>query len=343
MYNGAAKASGILVVRLGAMGDIIHALPAVASLKSSFPGLPLTWIIESNWAPLLDGNPFVDRVIQFDRKSAGTWANTRRELHGQHYSMAVDFQGLLKSAAMARLARAERVFGFCRAEVRERAAALLYTHPVSAPSIHAVDRNLDLAASAGAGKITKMFPLPAGEPEGDLPSQAFVLASPFAGWKSKQWPLEYYAEAARCLQRECGMPLVLNGPPAAREALGRVPRTLVHISGIPGLIDATRRAVAVIGVDSGPMHIAAALGKPGVAMFGPTHPERNGPYGRTLQVLRSSRAVSTYARGAYIRGDEIDPSMRDITPDQVIAALTRGAGTPACRVHTHVDTCFSGE
>ncbi len=321
MYNGAADPSGILVVRLGAMGDIVHALPAVASLKTGFPGLPLTWIVESNWAALLDGNPFVDRVIRFDRKSARTWSNTLRELHARRYSVAVDLQGLLKSAGIARLARPGRVVGFCRSEVRERAAALLYTHPVSSRSIHAVDRNLDLAAAAGARQAVKIFPLPAGEAEGDLPSQAFVLATPFAGWKSKQWPLNYYAEAARRLDRECGMTLVLNGPPGSREQLERAPGARVHISGIPGLIDATRRAVAIIGVDSGPMHIAAALGKAGVAIFGPTHPDRNGPYGGTLQVLRSSRAVSTYDRGAYIRGDVIDPSMRDITPDQVIAAL----------------------
>lgn len=321
MSETATPPDGILAVRLGAMGDIIHALPAVACLKQSFPDMPLSWVIESNWAPLLAGNPFIDRVIRFERGNSRTWIRTWRELRESRYAMAFDFQGLSKSALIARLARPRRSFGFARAEVREPAAAWFYSNPVSSPSLHIVDRNLDLAGAAGATTLSRMFPLPPGEAEGDLPSNGFVLASPFAGWKSKEWPLEFYARTAAGLARECGLPLVLNGPPSSKEELARVPGTHIHVSGLAGLIHATRKATAVIGVDSGPMHLAAALGKPGVALFGPTHPDRNGPYGGTLQVLRGARAVTTHHRGAYIRGNEIDPAMTDITPDQVIAAL----------------------
>lgn len=317
MSTNAREPEGILVVRLGAMGDIIHALPAVASLKRSFPAMPLTWVVESHWAALLNGNPFIDRVVRFERGDSRTWLQTWRELRERRYAFALDFQGLSKSALIARLARPERSFGFHSSEVRERAAGWFYSDAVFSPSVHIVERNLDLAAAAGATSRTAEFPLPGGTPEGDLPSSRFVLASPFAGWKSKQWPLEYYAELAAKLE----LPLVLNGPPGSREELARVPHTVPHIGGLAGLIDATRKATAIVGVDSGPMHLAAALGKPGVALFGPTHPDRNGPYGGTLQVLRSARAVASYARGAYVRGNEIDPSMRDITPDRVAAAL----------------------
>ena len=312
---------GLLVVRLGAMGDVLHTLPAVASLKHSFPDLPLTWAVEAAWAPLLAGNPFVDRVVTIDRKRPGTWLSTRRVLCEQRFSLAIDFQGLLKSAFVASLARPDKIAGFHRYQVRERAASLFYSVAVQSQSIHAVDRNLDLAAAAGASRLLRQFPLPAGEPEGDLPEH-FLLASPFAGWASKQWPLEYYAQLAQVSE----LPLVLNGPPGAKAALDGIPNVTVHISTLAGLIDATRRATAVVGVDSGPMHLAAALNKPGVAIFGPTDDARNGPYGGSLKVLRAPGSAPRFQpgpkeSGAYVRGGEIDPAMRAVTPEQVAGVV----------------------
>ena len=161
--------------------------------------------------------------------------------------------------------------------------------------------------------------LPPGAPEGDLPEGRFVLVSPLAGWGSKQWPLEFHEELARRLD----VPLVANGPPDAADLLARIRGAHVHLSGIAGLIDATRRAQAVIGVDSGPLHLAAALGKPGVAVFGPTDPARNGPYGGTIRVLRNPGALTTYKRRPA--GDE---SMRAISPEAVLEAL-QVSGCPA--------------
>jgi lipopolysaccharide heptosyltransferase I len=318
MYTGGKSSSGshILVVRLGAMGDIIHALPAVASLKHSFPASRLTWILEPRWAPLVVGNPFVARVLWLDRTSAAGLWRTRRALRAEPFDFAVDFQGLIKSALVASAARPERIFGFDRTQVREPLAALFYSDRVLSPSIHRVDQCLDLAAGAGASNLLRSFPLPTGRPEGALPAQGFVLASPLSGWRAKQWPLEYYERLARRLRAETGLPLVLNGPPSARQVLADVPETVAHFSSIEGLIDATRRATAVVGVDSGPLHLAAALGKPGVALFGPTDPARNGPYGGSLTVLRSPHAVTSYKRR-----DAIDSSMREISPDAVFEAL----------------------
>jgi heptosyltransferase-1 len=313
--------AGILVVRLGAMGDILHALPAAASLKHSFPSAPLTWVVESHWAPLLENNSFIDRVVCLDRRRPSTWFRTVRELREQRFHIAMDFQGLLKSALTASLARPDRIIGYNYALARERMAAWFYSNRVSTAALHVVDRHLDIAAAAGAVNLLRSFPLPTGTPEGELPEGAFVLCSPFAGWKSKQWPMEYVAETARALKQRWGLPLVLNGPASDREALQQVPGVWVHTSGILGLIDATRRAAAVIGVDSGPMHLAAALAKPGVAIFGPTDPRRNGPYGGTLQVLSSPRAEIARDRGDYNRASTIDASMRDVTPEQVIAAI----------------------
>jgi heptosyltransferase-1 len=282
----------------------------VASLKHSIPGSHLTWAVESKWAQLLGQNPFVDHVATLRRGSPGQFLESCRELRSRRYDFAVDFQGLIKSSTLATIARADRIFGFHRSQVREKAAALFYSTQIQSASPHVVEQNLDLASAAGAASRLRTFPLPQGAPEGPpLPADGFVLANPLAGWRAKQWPLEFYRILGDRLQREVGIPLVLNGPPGSGDPI-------THISGIPGLIDATRRAIAVVGVDSGPLHLAAALGKPGVAIFGPTDPARNGPYGETFTVLRSPDAVTTYKRGS-----PIDFSMREISPDDVLNAL----------------------
>jgi heptosyltransferase I len=325
-YGLPRDVSNILIVRLGAMGDIIHALPAAAALRQSFPGAHITWVVEPRWAPLIDGNGVVDRIVFFHRHQPGTWNRTRRELRMRRYDLAVDFQGLIKSALVAHFAGPERIAGFAPGVVRERPASWFYSTCVSTSAIHVVDQALDLAAGAGAAtiqaaRISTVFPLPAGAPEGTLPSEPYALACPLAGWTSKQWPLEHYEGLAQMLRARLGLPLVFNGAP------GSLPETewaIRHESGISGLIDATRRAALVIGVDSGPLHLAAALNKSGVALFGPTDPARNGPRGGDFQVFRTSGVTTTHRRG-----DVIDASMRAITPEQVFTAL-------ATRMSCHV-------
>ena len=304
----------ILAVRLGAMGDVIHALPAVASLKHSFPGSHLTWLIEPPWALLLDGNPYVDSVVLFERDKPSAWMRTWRKLRATRFDFAVDFQGLVKSALAASMARPDRIFGLHQSQARERPAALFYSNRIQTHAAHMVEQNIEIAAAAGAANILRTFPLPEGAPEGALPESGFVLACPLAGWRFKQWPLAFYSRLAVRLERELDLPLVLNGPPGAE--LSGVIDAVPHYSSLAGLIHATRRATAVIGVDSGPLHLAAALGRPGVAIFGPTDPERNGPYGESICVLRSPRAVTTYKRMSTV-----DPAMLDIGPDHVFEAL----------------------
>jgi heptosyltransferase-1 len=311
----------ILIVRLGAMGDIIHSLPGAASLKHSFPEARISWVVEPQWVPLLESNGFVDRIIVFRRDDPVSWKRTKDELRTERYDLAVDFQGLTKSALIAHLARPERIAGFGAGVVRERPAGLFYSNRVESKSVHVVDQALDLAAGAGASNLVRAFPLPQGTREGRLPEGPFALASPLAGWGSKQWPLEYYEKLGGLLREKLGMPLVLNGAPGS---VPTVPGTLVHESGISGLIDATRRASLVVGVDSGPLHLAAALNKSGAAVFGPTDPVRNGPYGGDFQVFRVAGVRTTHRRNSTI-----DPSMRVITPEQVFAALESRVACPA--------------
>jgi heptosyltransferase-1 len=303
------------------MGDIVHSLPGAASLKHSFPHARLTWVVEPAWVPLLEGNGFVDRLVVFRRTDPRSWKRTKEELRAERYDLAVDFQGLAKSALIAHLARPERIAGFGSGVVRERPAGLFYSTRVPSSAVHVVDQALDLAAGAGASHLLRAFPLPQGVPEGRLPDQPFALASPLAGWTSKQWPLEYYARLAELLRTRLGMALVLNGAPGA---VPEVAGTVRHESGIPGLIDATRRAALVIGVDSGPLHLAAALNKSGAAIYGPTDPIRNGPYGGDFQVFRIPGVRTTHRRGQVI-----DPSMRAIIPEEVFAALAVRMSCPA--------------
>lgn len=304
----------ILVVRLGSMGDIVHALPAVASLKHSFPGSELWWLVAQRWAPLLEGNPFVDRLVCLESRRPKELARVVGVLRKARFHLAVDFQGLIQSALLASLARPDELYGFHQSATREKAAAIFYSRKLRPQAAHVVERNLELAACAGASSILRTFPLPEGQPEGELPAGPFVLASPLAGWPYKQWPFEYYGVLERLLRLRLQIPLVLCVPPGV--ALTGVGDARVLPAGVAGLIYSTRRATAVVGVDSGPLHLAAALGKPGVAIYGPTDPARNGPYGANITVLRSPEAVTTYKRRR-----EISPWMRAITPEQVVEAL----------------------
>ncbi len=329
------SARNILLVRLGAMGDVVQTLPAAAELRRCFPQGRLTWAIESRWAPLLRGNPHLDQVVEVPLKRwrEAKWRRTtRREiadfrlgLRQMQFDLAVDYQGLVKSAAVAFLSGAERVYGFDRPQLREPLAAAVYSNRVRAESRHVVDRYRELAAStrglrpAGAAA----FPLPTGETEADLPDN-YVIASPHAGWGAKQWPFAHYAALADLLWSRRRIPLLIDCPPDGGETAAAIARraasgaVVAHASDLEGLIAATRRASAVVGLDSGPLHLAAALGKPGAAIFGPTDPARNGPYGKSIAVLRSPDAET-----AYRRGKTPAASMRAVTPQAVFEKLDR--------------------
>ncbi len=304
-----ASGPHILLIRLGAFGDVLHALPAAASLRRSIPGARLTWAIDPKWQWLLDANPDVDHVLPVNRRSSASLRAAWHYFRANKIDIAIDVQGLIKSALLARASRAPRRLGFAPPFLRERPAAAFYTEQITPRSPHVVDWNLDLATAAGAQQRIIDAPLPPGTPEGQLPDSPFVLACPFAGWGAKQWPLEYYEQLAPLL-RDTGHQLVLNLASPIKSPLPQ------HISGLPGLIDATHRAAAVLGLDSGPLHLAAALRKPGLALFGPTDPARNGPYGASIKTLRHPSAPTSYKRNP-----DILPCMRALSPRMVFENL----------------------
>lgn len=305
----------VLVVRLGAMGDILHALPAVENLKRRYPAMGIDWIVKPRWTPLLEGNPTLRRVIAFDREGGSVWATARR-LRDAGYHLAIDLQGLIQSALVARFSAAKSTIGYARAACREPFASVFYGHRVQPESRHIAEMHLDLMRALGVHESGLDCTLPAGEPEGVLPDGPFVLANPFAGWKSKQWPLPHYQRLAALLAEKEGLPLVMNVAEADRSRLGEMAHVIPHVSSLPGLIHATRRATAVVGVDSGPLHLAAALGRPGVALFGPTDPTRNGPLSRGITVLRDPTAPVSYKRA-----DAESDWMQRLSPETVFEAL----------------------
>ncbi len=315
--------SSILVIRLGAMGDILHALPAVNALRAAYPGKTLQWVVARKWLPLLAGNPDVDELIPFERSGIGSLGRLRRTLRALEPEMAVDFQGLVQSAILGRISRPARFFGFDRSVARESLASLLYSHPTPVTGPHRIERNLQLAQAAGAVHGRAEVWLPPGTPEGELPSEPYILASPFAGWNSKQWPLERYDQLGERLEK-IGLRLVLNVAPSQRSELEGCQHLTVQTTSLAGLIYATRRAAGVLGVDSGPLHLAAALGKPGVALFGPTDPAQTGPFKSVMTVLRDRQIATTYKRSR-----ELHPGMKALTVESVLSALVHSVEASA--------------
>ena len=336
----------LLIVRLGSMGDIIHTLPAVTALRQAFPEVSLGWVIEERWAELLctlpeprsgprsARRPLVDRVHTVNTKawrkslfSTQTWeqiAAGLNELRAQRYDVAVDFQGAARSAIVSRWSGANVVYGF--AQPRENVATMFYTRQVIGRGGHIVEQNLSVSEAVAHQPLAMPkieFPLDeAAEKQcgGRLRGlDDFALLNPGAGWGAKQWPAERYGEVARRLT-ENGVKSLINFGPGeeslmrAVEAASKGTATGIA-SSLAELIALTRRARLFIGGDTGPMHLAAALGVPVVAIFGPTNPVRNGPFGTHNIVLRSPISPTTHSRRA-----RIDPGMLEISADDVIAA-----------------------
>ena len=240
----------ILVVRLGAMGDILHALPAAASLKHSFPGSRLTWAVEPRWAPLLEGNPFIDRVVLVRRGSpAGLSAELPRTAGG-----ALRFRGGFSGARQIRAGgirwRGPSASSASTSAGRaERAAALFYSNRVASPAAHVVDRNLDLAAGAGAReRAARPFRCRRGSRSPRCRTDLSCWRARWPAGVPSSGPWSITRELAARLRREAGMTLVVDGPAAALNAFAVRRRTPSGTSpALPGLIHATRRAAAVSG------------------------------------------------------------------------------------------------
>lgn len=296
----------ILILKPSSLGDIVHALPVAVALRQSFPSASLTWLIKRQWAEVLEGNPYLDRVLAVDFSLAG-WPAIIRAVRESHFNVVLDLQGLFRSAFLAWISKAPVRVGFENAREGSR---WFYTRRVSVGSgtMHAVDRYLLLAREVtgdrGAAARLK-FPMPSTTAtEGRIssvlrtedvsPDTPLVALNPSARWETKQAPCRLFAEVADRLQ-ESGFRVVLlgDGMPgdAADDVLNAMrsrPINLVGRTAIRDLIEVLRRVRLLVTNDSGPMHLAAALGIPIIALFGPTDPARTGPYGVGHTILTSA-------------------------------------------------------
>jgi heptosyltransferase-1 len=318
-----------LVVRLGSLGDLVHALPAVAALRLSFPDARIDWVVDRKWSPLLALVAGVDQVIPLTRSVPGHFACIRR-LRSARYASAIDFQGLYKSAVLARLSAAARRIGFDGKVAREQGAAWFYTDRVIPDGRHVAEMNLSLALRAGAQPPSEMrFPIRVPQNETCQVRERlsregivdYIVVNPGGGWRSKCWPAERYGELCAEMWNRHGLRAVVNAGPGEEELADGVVRAaglakpFVVQPALPELVAILTQARLVVAADTGPLHLAAALGTHVVGLFGPTDPARNGPLPRGMVVRNVSSEATTYKRGR-----EYSPAMLSLTVDQVVAA-----------------------
>ncbi len=340
----------LLVVRLGAMGDILHALPAVTALRQTHPGWVIDWVVEPKWRALLAAEhspgrdtgcpapkqPVIDRLYLAPMKAWGKRplsAETRHEfgalrsaLRESRYDAVIDFQGAVRSAVVARMAGSRRIMG--EDAPRERAARWLFTERVSTQGTHVIEQDFDLAAAVAGDDLKFTLPCLPVDPAAEEwamrlltrdEGRSAVLINPGAGWGAKRWPVERYAAVAQeFVKRRCTV-LVNAGPgeePLA-EAIGQATSgaAIGLSSSLENLIAVTRRVSLVIAGDTGPLHLACALGKPVVGIYGPTDPGRNGPFGTPFRVLRHPDS-----RRDHTRHEEPEAGLLTIQTEEVMRA-----------------------
>jgi heptosyltransferase I len=334
----------ILLVRLGALGDIVHAIPVAAALRRAFRNARIDWLVSAKHREILDLVPIIDRRLAINDRVAATGGASLiqaiRELRRAHYDVAIDLQGLVKSAVLARASGARRVIGFSSSYARERLARLFYTDTYdpgstgvhdSSDSRHIIDINLGLLEPLGLTMATAEFPIERVNSEAartiiDRSGGRYALLNPGAGWPNKRWPPARFGAVARTLRDKHGMmSAVLWGPreeslaeeviAASNGAAILAPKTT-----IADLVALARGAAVMLSGDTGPTHIAAAVGTPLVSLFGPTRPQRNGPWSpKDIAVSRDTVCQCNSLRRCRL------PAMclLDVQVDEVTNAIER--------------------
>lgn len=309
----------VLIVKMSAMGDILHALPVAAALGETFPHLELTWVVEEPFAPLLTGNPYLSRLLTLPKprggqsRSAalGVYLHRLRDIRAHRFDLAIDLQGLTKSAVVARAsgARTRLAYHF----LREAARFLVHPVPPQPESVHVVDHYLDVVRSLGADLNPVRFPFHIPDEardsvdamlaaEGIGQNAPFIAVNPAAGHPLKQWGAENYAALMDAVQNKMGLPVVLlTRERAVSEAVTAATRRpcvdLTCRTDLKQLAAVLRRCTAHVCGDTGSGHLAAALGRPVVSLMGPTDPERVCPYGQREGVITMKNRCGTRCGG----------------------------------------------
>ena len=325
----------ILIVRLSALGDVIHGVPVACALREAFPQATIGWVVEGRTAELLEGHHALDHVIRAPRgwlKSPQAVLALRRKLRALQFDVSIDLQCLTKSAIAAKLSGAPRRIGKAGANGREL-SKWFHNELVTVGGNHVIDHYLELLKGVGVESPQVRFDLPERPSDGllaeqilhteELPRDSFALLNPGAGWTSKIWPAERYGELAQRLRRDHGMPslavwglpdekplaeaIVADSDGAARLA---PPTSILELGAI------CRRAALFVGSDTGPMHLAVAVGTPTISLHGPSIADWCGAYGP-----ENIRLQVRYEAGSALERRQADDSaMREISVDMVADA-----------------------
>ncbi len=291
-----ARPADVLVVKPSSFGDIIHTLPAVHALKLGWPDSRLHWVANEEWTPLLEGNPDLHAVIPFPRKNLRGlsavpgfihWCRSGRATTPEGgFGLAVDFQGLLRSALIAKGCGGRRILGL--SDAREGAGWFYHQTAETKHHLHAVDRYLSLADLAGGDTRTPSFPLPPGQPIDGLDTEMLkdaVLFHPFARGEGKSLPLPMIADTIRAMAPRPVM-LIGVGGPGEGAVWPENAMSLLNQTDLPQLIWLLRKGAAMISVDSGPMHLAAALDLPLLSLHTWSDPRKVGPWRKNAWVWK---------------------------------------------------------
>ena len=335
-----------LIIKPSSMGDIVQALPVLTALKETHPGAHVSWLVASPFADLLEGHPRLEEVVVFDReryarigRSVGTtleFAQFLKGLRQKRFTTVIDLQGLFRSSLVALASGAPSRVGF--RDAREL-APLFYTAEVvvGRAEIHAVDRCLALARHVGLHppKATDHLPVSAARraairrrlAEAGLGAgEPFLVVCADARWPSKQWPADRFAQVLDRVRAAAGARSVLVGGPSAvptaqaiTAAMAQPPIDLTNGTTLKELVAVIAEARAMVANDSGPMHVAAAVGTPVVAIFGPTNPRRTGPYGPGHDVFAGRAPCSPcYRRQCLYAGGSLALCcLKNITTEEV--------------------------
>ena len=350
----------ILIVRLSALGDIVHALPVLAAIKHAQPDAQVDWLVEENYASILSiAHGLRRRIIVRARKSFETpdavsfgglmgYRHAAKFLWNQDYDVALDLQGLIKSAVWARISFADRVVGFDAPNLREPQAAFLYSETVTpharqsgsqvvrSSGQHIIHKNLSILSAL---KITPgpiempLVPHASAETTAAIETAGgplqYVVINPGAAWPNKRWPPERFGALAAALHRRSGLRSLVTWGPSERELANSVvsassgAASLAPATSVSDLAVLMREAALVVSGDTGPLHIGAAMGTPLVGLYGPTWPERNGPWDPKDVVISRANACVCHHKRQCLRGA---PCINEITLDEVVAASAKRLG-----------------
>ena len=331
-----------LIVRLGSLGDVIHGMPVAAALRERYPEARIDWMVDPRYVEPLGLLTGLDAAIPVNpRRSPRVLMATLRGLRSVRYTAAIDLQGLIKSAVLARLAGAWQTIGLTSAHLREPLARRFYTDVVDpGPRVHVIEKGLALLEPLGVRTPRIVFPLVS--TNGEVQQEArrlaggdgYVLLNPGAAWPNKRWPAERFGALAVRLREVTGLrSLVLWGPGEEADAAAVVATasgaaSLAPRTRIVDLFTLARGARLVVSGDTGPLHVAAAVSAPVVALFGPTIAERNGPWSADDVVVSRTVNCSCLYRRTCRTGS---PCIDEVTVDEVFAAARSRLATATRR------------